>query len=121
MDQLYLEVIDSSDIPRAKTAALDRLERTLKDLHTVTTESWSSKLLSSLKVELNIPNLAVAGTAGAALGPTILDISSPVGAALGATAAAIKFEFRITRKANALPPELRDFAYLHNMYRELST
>jgi hypothetical protein len=121
MDELYLEVIDSSDVPRAKTAALRRLENSLRNLHTATNESWASKLLASLRVELNMPNIATHAVVGAALAPTVLDISPSLGAALGATAAAIKFEFRTTRKADALPPELKDFAYLQSAERELIT
>ena len=117
LDKLYLAVIDSPDPARAKSAALNRLEQTLVDLHKVTNESWPSKLLSSLKVELD-PTKAVAG---AVLGTTVLDITPIIDAAIGVTASAIKFESRITRKANALPPELKDFAYLYNIKQDLPT
>ena len=86
MDLLYLELISASDIPRAKTAAIDRLENTLKDLHKVANESWMPKLISSLKVELNVPNLLSRAMVGAGLG-TIFGVSPSLGAAIGAIAA----------------------------------
>jgi hypothetical protein len=115
MDGLYLGAIDSSDGPRAKTAAIARLERSLRDLHKVVNESWAPKLLSRFKVELDVPS----AVGGAAFGSAALNILPILDEAIGVAASAIKFELLTSRKANALPPELKDFAYLQSMEQEL--
>ena len=67
LDEVYLEISNSADIPRAKTAALERLERVVDDLNRVAREAWPSRVLSSVKVELNIPDIAAKATAGFAV------------------------------------------------------
>lgn len=119
MDQLYLEVIASPDTPRAKTVVLNKIERTLEDLHKVSNESWVSKIRSCLKVEINLPALATHALAGVAICESI-GVSPSLGAAIGVVGAAIKFELTATRIANGLPHELKDFAYLHRVEQELN-
>lgn len=120
MDELYIEVIASGDIPRAKSAALNRLEVSLQDLNKAVNEYWISKWMSSLKVELNIPNIITHAIAGGTMS-VAFGISPAVGAAIGAASAAIKFDLPVMRKADGLPAELKDFAYLHRIEKELNT
>jgi len=120
MDELYVEIADSSDIPRAKSATLLRLEKAIHDLHEAADESWINKLISSMKVELNLPSIATQALAGAGLA-TAFGVSPDLGAAIGAVGAALKFEFLTQFKSKKLPEELRDYAYLHHIERELKT
>lgn len=118
MDKLYLEIVSSGDIPRAKNAALVRLEQTISDLNLVAHESWPVKLLSSLKVQINVPNLisnALIGS-GAAV---CFGFSPAAGAAIGAAATSIKFDLGISKEIKDLPPSLKDFVYLHRLEKEL--
>lgn len=117
MDELYLQIIGSADIPRAKTMTMKKLENAIKDLHAAANESWTSKLISGFKVELNIPNLAVHALAGAALASSF-GVSPKLGAAIGAIRAAIKFEFTSAPKSKGLPDNLKDYAYLNYIERE---
>jgi hypothetical protein len=119
MDELYLDVINSADILRSKTAAIDRLENAIRDLHAVADESWASKLLSGFKVELNVPNLAGHALAGVGIASSF-GFPLALGAAMGAISAAIKFEFASRPKTKGLPDNLKDYAYLYHVQREFS-
>lgn len=54
LDDLYLEISKSQDIPRSKNAQITRLESAIKDLDKVAKESWGARLLASRKVALDI-------------------------------------------------------------------
>lgn len=118
LDELYLEAVGSADIPRAKTAAINRLVHSIADLNAAAHESWAARIKSSLKIELNIPEI----TAKAAIGCAVafgLGVPAAVGAAVGAAAAAsLKINVR-DLFAPKLPETLRDFAYVYHHIREL--
>lgn len=118
MDDLYQEVIASVDIPRAKLQAIVRLERAIQELNNVFGESFSKRFLSSLKVELNIPNIAAFAVGGAAAASTF-GIPLAIGASTGAIAAAVKFDLSNIRKGSRIPDQLKDYAYLHYIEKEL--
>lgn len=118
MDSPYLEVINSCDLPRAKTRTINEIEHNLSDLNRVFNETWKEKLLSTVKVELNIPNLATHALTGAGTA-VVFGFSPAVGAAIGAMTAALKLDFSSTVRAKNLPRELLDFAYLHHIGKEL--
>lgn len=118
LDEMYLEIISSADIPRSKTKTIERLENAIKDLHSVSSESWTSKLLSGFKVELNIPSLAGQAIVGAGVASKF-GFSPVLGAAIGAVGAAIKFEYVVSPKTQKIPNNLKDYAYLHYMENEL--
>lgn len=118
MDRLYLEIINSCDVPRAKTRAINEIEHNLSDLNRVFNETWKEKLLSTVKVELNIPNLATHALAGAGTAAAF-GFSPAVGAAIGAMTASLKLDFSSTVRAKNLPRELLDFAYLHYIEKDL--
>jgi len=119
MDEIYQSVINSNDIPRAKNSALNRLEIAIRDLNKAANESFVSRLISSFKVQLNIPRLVTPAVAGMALGQTF-GFSLAVGAAVGAVAGVVTFDLSVTRKINGIPNELQAYAYLHKIERELS-
>ena len=57
MDDLYQEVISAADIPRAKERAIERVQTSIDALVTVMDESHVSRILSSVKVELNVSSV----------------------------------------------------------------
>jgi hypothetical protein len=118
MDDLYGHIIDSADIPRAKIHAIDTIERRLLDLNRVFSETWDQRLVKSLKVELNIPNLAAQAYVGTEVSK-LFGFSPTVGATLGVAAAALKMDFTVRNKVKDLPDKLRDYAYLHWIEKEL--
>jgi hypothetical protein len=118
MDDLYQEVARAADIPRAKLQAVSQVEKAMQELHAVFGESFARRLISSLKVELNIPNIAVVAAGGAAAATTF-GFPLALGAAVGAVAAAVKFEFKVIRKAENIPDQLKDYAYLHHIEKDL--
>jgi len=117
MDELYFSIVNSRDIPRAKDAAILKLERTLADLQVVTNEGWVSRIARSMKIELNIPEVAGTALAGAAFALTLGALPT-VGAAVGALAAALKIDITELR-APRLPEDLRDFAYVFHAQTDL--
>jgi hypothetical protein len=114
MDALYQETARAADIPRAKLQAQDQLQKAIQDLNNAFGESFSRRLLASLKVELNVPNIAAGAAASVAFGFPI-----EMGAAVGAVAGAVKFDMAHIRKGANIPASLRDYAYLHHIEREL--
>lgn len=117
LDDLYLEINKAGDIPRAKTAALDRLGQTVADLNRVANETWPSRVMSSVKVELNIPDIAAKASAGLVIALSV-GVPGSVGAAIGAAAASIKISIN-EMMAPRLPNGLRDFAYVYRQLNEL--
>ncbi|MEB3191351.1 MAG: DUF6236 family protein [Snowella sp.] len=53
LDDLYLEISKSQDIPRAKNTAIQKLEVAIRDLNTVTKESWLSSVFASRTVSID--------------------------------------------------------------------
>ena len=120
MDDLYGSITSNCDIPRSKVVAITKLEHALKNLHKVAAESWSQRLLSSLKVEVSLPRLA----SGAALGATIASsVSLPVnwGAAIGAAAASLKFDIKQNGISVGAPVGRGDYAYVYRVEQELDS
>lgn len=111
MDGLYQETIGAADLPRAKTTAMNVIEKTVSDLHKVTREAWPSRMLSSLKMEYTLPNVV----GGAVLLASQFGLE---GAILGALGSCLKFEPKGER-IKSLPTELKDFAYVAHAEREL--
>ncbi|OGR00271.1 MAG: hypothetical protein A2505_09580 [Deltaproteobacteria bacterium RIFOXYD12_FULL_55_16] len=118
MDELYQEAASAADIPRAKLQAQDRIQRALQDLNDVFGESFARRFLSSLKVELNIPNIAGLALAGGAAAASF-GMPIAVAAGAGAIAGALKFDMAHIRKGANIPASLRAYAYLHHIEQEL--
>jgi hypothetical protein len=117
MDCIYQSVSEAKDIPRAKIQAVDEIQRSVKDLHAVFNERFTNRVLSSLKVELNLPTLATTAVAGATAAVTF-GFPLAAGAAAGTIAAAIKFDLTYIRKSHRIPEKLKDYAYLHYVAEE---
>lgn len=120
MDELYRSVDRSNDIPRAKNAAILKLEETLKDLNRVANESWATCLLPHLKVEFSLSDIVSIGVAGEVVSQ-IFNVTPGVGAVIGAASAVVKLGFGTVRRVKGLPDELKDFAYLNHITDDLTT
>lgn len=118
IDELYLYISESGDIPRSKNRAIQKLESAIMDLDQVANQKWSSKLVSGFKVEFNIPSILENAFKGAGVA-ALTGLPLSLGAALGAAGSMIKIEFGTAPKANGVPQSLRDFAYLCHIKREL--
>ena len=115
MDDVYLDVIKAADVPRAKVHAIAQLESRIRDLHAIFDETWKSKFLSTIKIDLNA-DVAVKA-AGAAWAAVAFDFDPLVATAIGA-ASAIKFDVKNLRRPE-LPEALKAYAYLHKIEKEL--
>jgi len=120
MDNLYLEIDRSNDIPRAKSAAISELENTLIELNRVANESWATRLLPSLRIEFSLSELATSAAAGEIVGERF-GLMPGSGAAIGAVSAALKLSYSSVQKVNGLPDELKDYAYLNRISDDLGT
>jgi hypothetical protein len=122
MDGPYSKIINDRDIPRAKVAAVDSLERRLQELDRVVAETWSSRLLTNAKTLLSVESPTIDSVAKAI--PTgvglvaSLDLDLIVGALITAATACLKFNVQKLR-APRLPESLKDFAYIYHLQREL--
>lgn len=120
MDELYLNVDSSNDIPRAKNAAILKLEETLKDLNRVANESWTTRLVPNMKVEFSLSDIVSHVATGELVGQKF-GVALGVGAAIGAASAFVKLGFGKVRRVKGLPDELKDFAYLNHIADDLAT
>jgi len=116
MGEIYIGIVNSNDIPRSKSIALYNLERSLKELNAAAQERWHSKFLSTMKVELNLPNILLNATAGVAVS-TSFGLPPEIGAGVGAIAGMLKFEM-VSR--DVLRKELTDFEYIYEIYKHKS-
>jgi Family of unknown function (DUF6236) len=116
MDDLYSRIVNDRDIPRAKVAVLTRLEQSLVELEKVTAESWTPRLLSTVKAELRLQDLLPAAGLGLA-SSVALELPPVLGAIGGVVYACIKFDVRQLWTPR-LPASLKDFAYVYSQ-REL--
>ena len=115
IDELYLEISKSGDIPRAKTIAIQRIEKSINDVDRAADQSWTSKLVSGFKVELDLPTILEKAVAGAGVA-AMAGLPMAMGAALGAASAVIKFELGLAPRVGGAP---KDFAYLCHIKKEL--
>lgn len=121
VDELYLFIVDSNDVPRAKVLQIEKLEQSIKDLSTVAQESWSFRTLGNRRVflETDIATIASGAKQGAKLGSEYAGpLGTIVGGVGGAIAASIKIEINQTKQLN-LPASVNgELAYLHSMFAE---
>lgn len=121
LDDLYLEISKSADIPRSKIVHLQRLEQAISDLDKVAQQSWGERLLASRKVSLDlnygsITNGAItAGVVGASF-------SNPIAAIVAGTAHALvsslKFEVSISNQLESPHGKQLDLSYLSSIKNE---
>ena len=88
-------------------------------LNLVATESWKTKILSSLKIELNVPSIAINALAGASTS-MLFGVSPQLGAALGAFSSMLRFEVTLSNDNIFLQERIRDFSYVFHAAKELN-
>ena len=118
MDELYLGIIDSSDIPRAKSAAINRLQVSIGDLHKVMKESSIKRRLSSIKIELNLLKLFTSAMSIPVV-KTVFNTTPEVAALIGVATSAIIFSINTGPMSKRIPEKLKDYAYLYHIEQEM--
>jgi hypothetical protein len=132
LDDLYQTVASSGDPAHALVAACDRLKVSLEEVHRVAGESWQKRLLSTVKVNLDVSKVwggakkgvATGAVSGAALSgywqsPITVPLLCAIGGAIGAVPGIIKIEGLKTAILRDTPEHLRDYAYAYQVHREL--
>lgn len=73
LEEIYLRIASSKDIPRSKTYELQKLERAIADYNKVLKESFPKRILSSLRIVLDrsLINSASFAMGAASLAPTV--------------------------------------------------
>ncbi|MBL4747003.1 MAG: hypothetical protein JKY08_11645 [Flavobacteriaceae bacterium] len=118
MSGLYMNIVNSGDIPTAQNLAVEQLKRSIEELNKVFNESWDRKLLHTIKSEINIETSFGLPAAGAALAP-LFDFSPKAGAIIGAVTAALKVSWGTVKSYNSLTSSVIDYAYLHKIEKEV--
>lgn len=119
MDEFYLSILNSADIPRAKTKAIEEIQRSIVVLNRIMSESKFKRFLSTVKVELNLSDALRDMFLGSVGAKVAFGLSPEIGAAIGLATAAIKVGFEIAPNMENVPANLKDYAYLFYAGREL--
>lgn len=88
--ELYLDIVNSNDVPRSKVQAINKLEEAISDIDKITTESFPKRIMKSFSLNLNPANLSTHGLAGAGAA-TLFGVPLSLGAAAGSMLGAINF------------------------------
>ncbi|MDO9533011.1 MAG: DUF6236 family protein, partial [Deltaproteobacteria bacterium] len=88
MDEFYLYILNSGDIPRAKTVVVEKIDRALKEINRVMKESFHKRFLGSFKTQYDFNNIYNGIIKGGAIG-YYLGLPE-VGAVLGGVLSGIK-------------------------------
>lgn len=117
LDELYLGIIASKDIPRSKNKAIQEIEQNLSDIEKVMKEKGIKHFLSSFDINLNLKDLAIGGMAGFGTG---INFGMPaIGTAFGALFSSINFKVDLLKKPKNIPPKIKAYAYLHDVKKHL--
>ena len=121
LDELYLEITKSSDIPRSKIVQIQRLEQAIKDLDQVAKQSWGERLLASRKVSLDInygsltQGVVAAGLVGATFSNPLIGL---IAGAAQTIASSMKFEVSVTPQLGSTRGKQVDLSYLSSIKNE---
>jgi hypothetical protein len=113
VDELYDDVLKSAQMPRAKNAAVNRLQGAITDIRKCVDQSWLDRVKTSVKFDFNLPTLLAQGFAGGVATSVVFPGYEAVGVAAGAVAQCIKFEAKLGSAPAALSGDLKSFAYLY--------
>lgn len=127
LDDMYQSILASADFPRARVTAISRIEMAVSNVSRAMGESFLTRQMRSMKVEVGLKDVVVTAAAGAATGEVLaktfglpLEVSV-VGGAIGGVVAvlgSIKFVASSKRMLN-LPADARNFAYLYHAMKEV--
>ena len=121
VDELYLYVVGAGDIDRASVMQIEKLKQSIKDLNTVSNESWGINLMGNRRVflEIDAATLSSGAKQGSKIGSEFAGpLGSLVGGAIGAVAATIKIEYNNTKQVNLPASQNGELAYLASLYNE---
>ncbi|MGL1180701.1 DUF6236 family protein [Vibrio parahaemolyticus] len=121
LDELYLDISNSQDIPRAKIVKISQLEKAINDLDVVARESWGSRLLASRKVSLdiNLGSLSQGAVTGGIVGSTFSNPVLGLFAAAGQTiVSSMKFEVSSSNQLASSVGHQLDLSYLSSLKQE---
>lgn len=115
LDDLYLEISRSQDIPRAMVAQISRLEAAIRDLDKVAKESWKQRFLVDRKVslDLNLGSLKdgalTAGSIGATFNSPVIGLIAGAGATVLSN---LKFELSSSLQPSSPVGKQLELSYL---------
>jgi hypothetical protein len=118
MDALYEKVVQSNDIPSAKTAAVAEIQRRVYDVTRTMGESFPTRLAKSVKVTLNPKELLGVAAATAFVLDKIAIPLTVSCAVTGLATAASTLRIDLSTVVD-LPTTTRDFAYCYHVGDEL--
>ncbi|WP_145586278.1 DUF6236 family protein [Yersinia kristensenii] len=121
MDTIVNNIINTQDIPKSKTKALNKLHRDLNNFNRVMSETKFQRVTRSIKTIATDPLFAVSAiplVAGAFLPGNFQPYIQMVNLA-GLGSSAIKFAYKEMTVGRAIQPEFKQFAYLSSMKKEL--
>ncbi|MFW1030988.1 DUF6236 family protein [Vibrio parahaemolyticus] len=121
LDDLYLDISNSQDIPRARVAKISQLEKAINDLDIVARESWGARLLASRKVSLdiNFGSLSQGAVTGGIVGSTFNNPVLGLFAAAGqAVVSSMKFEVSSSHQLESSIGNQLDLSYLSSLKQE---
>lgn len=120
LDKMYDSIRNNADADFSKNKCIEMLQNKVIEINRVMDESKIKRFLNSIKVELDITELIKSGLklcAGYEIGKNIGFLL--IGSALGLASATINIKSEFSLKPNAIPAELKDYAYLFYQSREL--
>lgn len=120
LDSMYEEIINSADKDLTKNKCIEKLQQKIIEINRVMDESKIKRCLRSMKAEINVGEIIVAGAkigfgtmVGGAIGKTA------EGALLGLAASSINISKEISLIPKDIPENLKDYAYLFHAHKEL--
>lgn len=111
VSDLYLEIINSNDVPRSKVNVLNKLEVAIEDINKVTSESFLKKIYKSFSLNLNPANLTGHGLAGMGAA-TVFGFPVHLGAAAGSVLGAVNLNLTKKSVPEFLNKDQKGLAYL---------
>lgn len=108
---LYLEILNSKDVPRSKVNVLNKLEVAIEDINRVTSESFMKKIYKSFSLNLNPENLTTHGLAGMGAA-TLFGFPVQLGAAAGSLLGAVNLNITQKPVPEVLNKDQKGLAYL---------
>lgn len=111
MGDLYMEVVNSNDVPRAKVNVLNKLELAISDINKVTSESFTKRIFKSFSISLNLPNITTHGLAGMGAA-TLFGMPISLGVAAGAVLGSISFNLSQQSVPESMLQQQKGLAYL---------
>lgn len=111
MSELYLEIINSNDVPRAKNHVVNQLENSIKDIEQVISESFVKKIHKSVSLNINLKDMREEAVKFGVIAEG-LSIPFVVGAITGAAYSALNFKFSKRSLPDEMQKNQKGLAYL---------